>query len=95
MDSKPLRIRIDEIVGFIKVYDETRYIILCGSEKYGSIYNNIKYLQSVKSGITYIISHNYPAIKVDSYDSLPLEKTMTFCNVKILVKSVWNKDENN
>ena len=32
-------------------------------------------------------------IKVDSYHSLPLEKTMTFCNAIILVNSVWNKDK--
>ena len=50
---------------------------------------------SVKSGITYIISHNYAIIKVDSYHSLPLEKTITLHNVIILVKSVWNKDKNN
>ena len=37
----------------------------------------------VKSGITYVISHNYAKIKVDSYDSLSLEKTMTFHNVVI------------
>ena len=30
---------------------------------------------SVESGITYIISHNYARVKVDSYDSLPPEKT--------------------
>ena len=40
---------------------------------------------SVKGGITYIISHNYAKIKVHSYDSLPLEKAMTFCNVIILI----------
>ena len=28
----------------------------------------------VKSEITYIISHNYLTVKVDSYDSLPFEK---------------------
>ena len=50
---------------------------------------------SVKSGITFIISHNYATIKVDSYDSLPLEETMTLRNVIILVKSVWNKYKNN
>ena len=33
-------------------------------------------------------------IKVDSYNSLPLEKTMAFHNVIILIKSVWNKDKN-
>ena len=50
----------------------------------------MRYLISVKSGITYIISHNYATLKVDSY-----EITITLCNVMILVKSVWNKDENN
>ena len=50
---------------------------------------------SVKSGITYIISHNYAKFKVDSCDSLPLEKTITFHNVIILVKSVFNKDKIN
>ena len=34
-------------------------------------------------------------IKVESYDSLPLEKTLTFHNVIILIKSVFNKDINN
>ena len=43
----------------------------------------------------YIISHNYATIKLDSYNSLPLEKTMTLSNAIILVKSVWNKDKNN
>ena len=41
------------------------------------------------------MSHNYSKIKVDSYDSLPLEKTLTFHNVIILIKSIWNKDKNN
>ena len=34
-------------------------------------------------------------VKVDSYISLPLEKTMTYRNVIILIKSVFNKDKNN
>ena len=38
-----------------------------------------------------MISHNYATIKVDLYNSLPLEKTITVRNVIILVKSVWNK----
>ena len=35
--------------------------------------------------------HNYARIKVDSYNSLPQEKTLTFHNVTIPIKS----DENN
>ena len=45
-----------------------------GDEKYGFIYNKIRYLMGVKSGITYVISHNYAKINIDSYDSLPIEK---------------------
>ena len=41
------------------------------------------------------ISQNYAKIKVDYYNSLPLEKTMTFHNLIILIKSVFNKDKNN
>ena len=60
-------------------------------KKNDSIYNRIRYLVHVKSGITYIISHNYAKIKEDSYDSLPLEITMTFRDVTILIKSVLLK----
>ena len=70
-------------------------MVLLGSEKYDFIYNRIRSLIEVKSGITYVISHNYAKIKANSYDSLPLEKTMTFHNVIIIVKSVFNKDKNN
>ena len=35
---------------------------------YDSICNRIRYLISVKNDITYIISHNYANIKVDSYN---------------------------
>ena len=79
----------------IRVYDRTRYLVLFGSERYGFIYNRIKYLINVKSSITFIIPNNNAKIKVDSYDSLPLERTMTFHDVIILIKSVFNKDETN
>ena len=78
IDFDWLRIRFDEIDGFIRVYDGTRYLVLFGSEKCDCIYSKIRYLISLKIGITYIISHNYAKIKVVLYDSLPLEKTMTF-----------------
>ena len=67
---KSLRIRFNKIDGFIRVYDGTRYLVLFGPEKYDVIYNRIRYMISQKSGITYVISHNYGGIKVDTYDSL-------------------------
>ena len=84
MIAKPLRIRFGKIDRFTRVYDGTRCLVLFGNKKYHSIYNTIRYLISVKSGITYKISHNHAKIKVDSYNSLLLEKTMTFHNVIIL-----------
>ena len=88
-------IRFDKIDGFIKVYDGPIYFVLFESEKYDFIYSRIRYLLGLKICITYVISHNYAKIKVDSYDLLPLEKIMTFHNVTILIKPVFNKDKNN
>ena len=76
------------------IYKWFRYLLF-GSEKYDFIYNRIRYLIKVKSDITYVISHNYAKIKEDSYDSLHLEKTMTFHNIYTIIKWVFNKDKNN
>ena len=77
IDTKPLRIRFDKIDGFIRIYDGTRYLTIFSSEKYDAIYNRIRYLRSLKCGITYIFSHYFAQIKVDSYDSLSIEKRLT------------------
>ena len=70
------------------------WVVLFGNEKSDYIFNKIRYLISLKSGIPEIISHNYAKIKVDSCDSLSLEKIIIFHNVVILIKSVFNKDKN-
>ena len=95
MGSYSLCIRFSEIYGFIKIYDGIRYLVLFGSGLYDEIYNRIRYLISEKSGITDSINHNFARIRIDSYNSLPIEKTLTFHNVIILIKSVVNKNENN
>ena len=91
---RPFCIRFDKVDGFIKIYDGRRYLVLSGPEKYDVIYNRIIYLLSLKSIITYIFFHYYAKMKVDSYDSLTIEKTLTFHNIIILIKSVLSKDEN-
>ena len=59
IDAKPLPIRFDRIDIFIRVYDGTRYLVLFEREKSYSIYNRIRYLISVKSGLAYILSHDF------------------------------------
>ena len=41
-----------------------------------------------KKGITDSINHNSARIRTDSYNSLPIEKILTFCDVIILVKLI-------
>ena len=59
------------------------------------ICDKIKYLISGKSGITDSINLNFGKIRIDSYNSLPIEKILTFHIVIILIKSVVNKNKNN
>ena len=95
IDAKPL-CRFDKIEGFIRVYDRTRYLVLFGSEKYDFIYNRITYLIGVKSGIKYVISHDYAMInKTRFIQFFTSRKTMNFHNTVILIKSVFHKDKNN
>ena len=44
--------------------------------------------------MVYIFFHYFAKIKVDSYDSLPIEKILTLHNVIKLIKSLLNKDKN-
>ena len=83
---KPLRIKFDKIVGVIKLHDGIRYLVLFDYGWSDKICNRIKYLISEKSGITNSINHIFSIIRIDSYNSLPIEKIMTFHNVIILLK---------
>ena len=48
----------------------------------------------MKSGVTVGINHNFRKIRTDLYNSLPIEKILTFHNLIILIKSVVNKNKN-
>ena len=91
---KLLCIRFDRIDGSVKIYNGAKYLVFFSPEEYDAIYNRIRYLISLKSSITYVSFHYHAKIKVDSYNSLPREKTLTLHSVIILIKSVLNKDQN-
>ena len=57
--------------------------------------DRIKYLISEKSGIPESINHNFGKTRIDSNNSLPTEKILTFHYALILVKPVVNKKKNN
>ena len=87
-----MTVRFDKVDRFIRIYDGTRYSALFSPEKYDVINDKIRYL--LKSAITYVISHNYATIKINSYEPLPIDKILTLHNVIILIKSVFDKDQN-
>ena len=91
MGEKPSRIWFNKIDGFIKIGNVVRYL---GLLKFNEVYERIKFLISEKSGITDSINYNFARIRIDSYDSLPIEKILTFYNVTILIKSVVNENKN-
>ena len=88
-----MRIRFDKFDGFSRTYDRARFIALFGSEKCGAIYDEIRYFRGQYHGITCVLFDNYARIKIDSYESFPLDKTLTLHNVIIFIKSVFNKDQ--
>ena len=55
----------------------------------------IKYLISEKGSVTNSIDQNVGKIRIDSYDSLPIEKVLTLHNITEVIKSVVNKNKNN
>ena len=94
MGVKPLRIRFDKIDGYIKIHDKIRYLVLFDYSYCDEICDKINYLFIEKRGIADSINHNLAKIRIDSYDSLPIEEMLTFHNVVILIKSVVNKNNN-
>ena len=101
MDAKPLRITFDKVNGVIKIwylelsnlYNEIYYGI--NSRIYNTVFDGINDFKGKKSGIGDSINHNFARIRIDSYNSSPLEKTLTFYNIIILIKSVVNENKNN
>ena len=77
---------VQNVNGFIRVYDGTKYLILFYLKKYDVIYNRI----------WYILFHNFRKIKIDSDDELLLEEILTLRNVNVVthIKSVFSKDQN-
>ena len=71
-----------------------QYLVLSYYSFCNKICDKIKYLISKKSGITDSINHNFARIRIDSYDSLAIEKILTFHSVIILITSVVNKYKN-
>ena len=77
---------------FIKIHNKIRHLVLF--DWCYKICERIIYLICEKSGITDIINHNFAKIRIESYNSLAIEKILSFHDVMILINSVVNKNKN-
>ena len=99
MDTKPLRIRFNEVDGIIKICNEVRYLELLNSYNevysriYSEIFDRINYLISEESSITCANNHNFARIRNDLYSSLPilLMKIKITTNNIFLVKVLYKE----
>ena len=90
-----MRIRFYKIDGFIIILDgKAKHLVLFDYGLFDKICDKIKYIISEKGGITDSINHDFGKIRIYSYNSLPIQKILTFNNVIILIKSVVNKNKN-
>ena len=71
---KTIAIRFDKTNGLIKNHNKIRYLVLFGYSFCDRICDKIKYLIIEESSFTNSINHNFARIRIDSYDSLPIEK---------------------
>ena len=56
--------------------------------------HRIRYLLTLKGSVSEILSHKYTKIRINSVNSLPLEKAINMENVKVAIKSLLNKKHN-
>ena len=85
--TKPLGIRLSKINRFIRVYNETWYLVLFRAEKYDLICNRIRYL----IGVTNNRSNNYDRIETKSKSFSTSRKKLIFHNFIIIIKLVFKK----
>ena len=88
-----MHIRFNKIDRFIKIHNGIRCLVLFDYGWFDKICG--KYLISEKTGIADSFNHNFGKIRIDSYNSLLMEKILTFHNVIIFIKSVVKKNKNN
>ena len=90
-----MRINIDEVNVFIRVYDVVGYFMLFDSKQYHVYRIELNILLVKKAALHMFLPINMQGLKLIHMTHYLEKKTLTFYNVRILSKSVFNKDKNN
>ena len=94
-----MRIRFNQKRFIIALDGKIKHLILFAYGLFNKTCDKIKYIVSKKSGYKEYINHNFGKIRIDSYDSLPIKKILSFHKRKnkyyytIFLEQALYKDE--
>ena len=80
--------------GYFKEENEEKYLILDSTEKYEEVFSEIKSeIETINGGEKMYYEKNYGRIAVNTDDVVPLNKTMRFPSLTIIIRCVSQNDK--
>ena len=75
-NAKPLCNIFNKVDGYITKNDKTKNLVLFRPKKFETMLDRIRHVILLKSNVSFISSHKYIKIKIDSGDHLDLQKNL-------------------
>ena len=79
--------------GYFKEENEEKYLLLDSIKKYEEVFSGIKSeIETINGGEKMYYEKNYGRIAVNTDDVVPLNKTMRFPSLTIIIRCVFQND---
>ena len=79
--------------GYFKEENEEKYLLLDSIKKYEEVFSGIKSeIETINGGEKMYYEKNYDRIAVNTDDAVPLNKTMRFPSLTIIIRCVFQND---
>ena len=89
----PLYLIFNSATGYFKEENDEKYLILDSTEKYEEVFSGIKSeIETINGGEKTYYEKNYDRIAVNTDDVVPLNKTMRFPSLTIIIRCVFQND---
>ena len=90
----PLYLITDSATGYFKEENNEKYLIIDSTEKYEEVFSwNKSEIETINGGKELFYEKNYSRIGVNADHDIPLNKTLKFLNLTIIIRCVLENDE--
>ena len=90
----PLYLIIDSATGLFKEKSIEKYLIIDSTEKYEDVFSEIRSeIKTINGGKELFYEKDYARIKVNTDDDLPLNKSLKFLTLTIIIRCVFQEGE--